>query len=605
MRIKRPKRNRSAKAGHIPETILADPQFQGKLARLAEKQGQPVEEACRAAERYLREIATRPSRPWVALAAKLGWLLYRRAYGRVHYYRQELAALARLNARHPIVFLPCHRSNLDRPVMHYLMWQNGLGPNFTAGGINMNFFPIGTLSRHAGVFFIRRSFTNNPIYKLALQTYLAQLVEQRRPLEWYIEGGRSRTGKIRSPRYGLLGYAADALAAGRRDDLYLIPTSINYDHVLEVSLFADEQRGVTKEKETLGWLVKSVSALKKRYGDIHIRFGEPLSMRSAIDLDLTDMDRRQDLQRLAISLCRRINRITPVTPASLAAVALLSEREGTTPLSTLRATVADLADHVQSRSLPSTRSLARLSHGEGLEDVLQELVELDLAVTETGLAEPHYRMESGQRLAGAYYRNTIVHFFLSQAIAELALAAAISRFPPGEDSLRDFQEQAVSIRDLLGGEFFFPDRDTFLEEISTEMDHREPDWKNLLSTGHGSEVLQKLRPHRAPWALRSFLGAYLVVAAGLADLPEEQRWNRGAFVRNCLERGAQSISPHSISAESVSRSLFSNALRVAGRRGLLKPGSEHLSRDRIAFAFELQVLLELTDTLDSTAPPIE
>ena len=588
------------------EDFLADSEFGSALERIAGAQHRTTDEALRSAEGYLKEIAARPSRLMVCVAAVLGRFLYRRAYGVIHYDRDALAAVSELSARHPVVFLPCHRSNLDRPVMHYLLWRDRLGPNFTAGGINMNFFPIGPISRRAGVFFIRRSFANSPVYKLVLQTYFAYLVEQRLALEWYMEGGRSRTGKLRSPRYGLLGYAADALAAGKSEDIYLIPTSINYDHVLEVGDYAAQECGFAKERETFGWLVKSVRSLRKRYGDIHVRFGEPLSMGAMIGRDRTGSERRQDLQQLATTVCQRINQVTPITPASLVAVALLAAPDGGTRRRTLEATVAELVEHVESHNLPTSEPLSPLRTRQGLDDVVGTLADLGIAVV--GNEQPgsqeleaFYGIAKGQRLAAAYYRNTIVHFFLTPAIAELALAAAAQDGTAG-GPIQTFYEYVAMLRDLLANEFFFEECDHFLDEVVAQLDRCLPGWRNRLAEGSGPEAVSSLRPHRAPWALRSFLQAYLVAAESLAELPPEHPWNKGSFLAGCLDRGAEYVSAGRIAAESCSLSLFSNAARVAARRGLLTPGLENLTDRRRSFASELDHLLALAGSLDS-APP--
>ena len=540
----------------------------------------------------------------VNVAAVLGRILYKRAYRAIHSDREELARLSELGARFPVVFLPCHRSNLDRPVMHDLLWKNGLGPNYTAGGINMNFFPIGQISRRAGVFFIRRSFTNNPVYKTVLQAYFAYLIEQRLSLEWYMEGGRSRTGKIRAPRYGLLGYAADALAAGKSDDIYLIPTSINYDHVLEVGEFAAQESGFAKEKETFGWLVRSVRSLRRRYGDIHVRFGQPISMRAVMDPDRTGTERRQDLQRLATTVCIRINRITPVTPAALVTVALLGSPDGELERPTLENTVAELVDDAEYRDLPTSEALSLLRTRSGLDDVIGSLVDLGMVVERKETPgkdrpRPSYGIAPGRRLAASYYRNTIVHFFLAPAIGELALVAASTESGRAVES---FHENVAKLTDLLEKEFFFEDHDMLIEEIEEYLDRRLAGWRDRLAGGQASGLAAGLRPHRAPWVLLSYLEAYLVVAEALVDLPPDRSWSKGSLLRRCLERGTEYVSDGRIAAEACSLSPFSNALRVATGRGMLKPGSGDLTRRRASFAAELAHLVALARSLDSGPP---
>jgi glycerol-3-phosphate O-acyltransferase len=150
----------------------------------------------RDAARYLREIAATHSPYVIDLTAHLIHLLYTRGYSEaLHYDRDQLNDIYVLGQRYPLVFLPTHKSNLDHLVLQYVLHENGHPPNHTAGGINMNFFLIGPLARRSGVFFIRRTFKDNPVYKFVLQQYIDYLAEKRFSLEWYLEGGRSRSGK--------------------------------------------------------------------------------------------------------------------------------------------------------------------------------------------------------------------------------------------------------------------------------------------------------------------------------------------------------------------------------------------------------------------------
>ncbi len=589
-----------------PERVLEERTFRRRLNRLAEEQNLPSDSAFRTAERYLREIAARPSKVPVAVAAWMGRFLYRRAYDSVYYNRDQLVSLHRLNAGHPIAFLPGHRSNLDRPVMHSLLWKNGLGPNYTAGGINMNFFPIGPIARRAGVFFIRRTFANNPIYKLVLHTYFAYLVEQCLPLEWYIEGGRSRTGKLRPPRFGLLSYAVDAVATGKSSDLYLIPTSISYDHVLEVGDYSAEESGMSKEKESLRWLVRSIRSLRSRYGNIHIRFGEPISLRSFTGPDRPRVDQRRDLQVLAYKVCRRINEITPITLPSLVVVALLTEPEQGLSRSRLQATVSELVDAATSREMPSTEPLTRLQTEPGLDAEVTALANLGIVSVEqrweeTAETETVYRVRKDQRLAASYYRNTIAHFFLARAIAELAIVAA-SGTDPNTSPYATFRELVGKMADLLAFEFLLDDPDGLLGEIEDELNLSEPGWRERITGGRASELLERLRPHRAPWVLRSIIESYRLVAHELVDLSTRQPWDRKRFLRLCLDGAASSVDRRRVSADALSVSLFSNALRLAERRGLLGQANRDTLERRTAFTTELSNMLTLFDPLDTTIP---
>ena len=352
-------------------------------------------------------------------------------------------------------------------------------------------------------------------------------------------------------------------------------------------------------------MVRSIRSLRRRYGNIHVRFGKPVSMRSMVDPARTGRERRHDLRALASEVCMRINRATPITPISLVVVALLSDPERALSARHLEAVLGELVDHAESTGLPSTEPLSVLRRHRGIGDVAADLADLGIVTVENrdgGTDEPEraYRIGPDQQLAASYYRNTIIHFFLPPAIAELGLVSA-----DADDMRRTFRDQVMAVKDLFRFEFFFSDDDSFLDETITELDRRHPRWEEHVTEGFASEVLERLRPHRAPWVLRSFVEAYLVVADELVDYPTRQPWRRRAFMQACLSRSARYVSQGRIGAEAVSLSLFANAVRLAADRDLLEPGPDDLSARREAFATELDRTLALIRSLDSRVPAVE
>ena len=261
----------------VRSTILARPAFQGGVARLARDLNRPEADVMREASKDLAEIAASHSPHVIDLTAGLIHVLYSRGYSAIHYDRGDLARIYQLAQRHPVVFLPSHKSNLDHLVLQYALHENGHPPNHTAGGINMNFFPVGPLMRRSGVFFIRRTFKDDGL-KFVLRHYIDYLIEKRFSLEWYIEGGRSRSGKMLPPRFGLLANVVDAYRRGKSEDVHLIPVAIAYDQIQDVGAYTAEQRGGKKQAESFGWFLGVVRGLRRRYGAIHIRFGDPVSL---------------------------------------------------------------------------------------------------------------------------------------------------------------------------------------------------------------------------------------------------------------------------------------------------------------------------------------
>jgi glycerol-3-phosphate O-acyltransferase len=355
--------------------------------------------------------------------------MYTRGYGELVYDADEMARIAKLSQQHSVVFLPTHKSNLDHLVLQYALHENGLPPNHTAGGINMNFFPVGQLVRRSGVFFIRRSFKDNEVYKQVLRSYIDYLIEKRFPLEWYIEGGRSRSGKLLPPRFGMLAYVVDAWRRGHSDDVMLIPVSIAYDQIVDVRSYSEEQRGGQKKKESFGWFVGLVRSIGSGYGDIHIRFGDAVSLRDSLGspeaVGSEDIDERDlDLQKLAFEVSVRINRATPLTPTSIATLALLGAGDRALSVFESGRAMRILLNYVRERNLPATFDLESLDNDLGVRNALDALVETRVVERYDRGYEPVYRIGEDQELTAAYYRNSVVHFFVTGSIAELALLRA-------------------------------------------------------------------------------------------------------------------------------------------------------------------------------------
>lgn len=585
---------RSARLG-----VLADPGFRSDLARIARETGHSDRQAMRDARKYLREVSANPS-PLVAGFG--GWaagLMWRRNYGNVHYDPGDLERLAELGTSHPLVFLPSHKSQLDHAVLHHLLWRNGHPPNYTAAGINMNFFLLGPILRRAGSFFIRRRIGDRPIYKRVLRAYLAHLLEQGHPVEWYIEGTRSRTGRVLPPTYGLLTYTAEALWNGRCDDIYAIPVYISYDHVEEIEPYVAEQRGAAKRRETFAWMVKNVLTMGRDYGDIHVRLGEPLSMADMFG-NHTKTDRRAMIEALGTEICSRINRATPVTTTSLVVSAILGDTEPLgLPMARLGEVVDELVRDAGARRLPAVDGLASLDRA-GIERIAGTLarrgiVTIDRAASGPGGASPTYRIEPDQRLAASFYRNTVAHHYVVPAAAEVAIAAA-GRVT-GNSLLEGFHDGLEALHGWLETDFFLPDPEVFAAQVTSELTRRVPAWESLLLNEGPAPLLDRLHPHRAPWALRHFLEAYWVVAGRLAEEQAGRPSDGQGFLRSALECSLALVEQERISAEAASLSLLSAGLRMATRHDPaadepdLRPGREALTT-------ELGRFLEAIKTLD-------
>ena len=178
---------------------------------------------------------------------------------------------------HEIVYVPCHRSHMDYLLLSYVLYHQGLVPPHIAAGINLNFWPAGPIFRRLGAFFIRRTFKGNKLYATVFREYLGELFTRGYSVEYFVEGGRSRTGRLLDPKTGTLAMTIQAMLRGGNRPITLVPIYIGYEHVIEVGTYAKELRGAAKEKEGFMQMLQGLRKLRN-LGQGYVNFGEPLPL---------------------------------------------------------------------------------------------------------------------------------------------------------------------------------------------------------------------------------------------------------------------------------------------------------------------------------------
>ena len=563
----------------LGETLFRSRGFQHGVTRLAEEEGVPVETMRKRTAGYLKEIAATHSPFFIDAATGLMRWIISLGYQYVDYSSEELQELYALGQDHSLVFLPSHKSNADHLVLQYALFENDFPPNHTAGGKNLDFLPVGPVLRRSGIFFIRRDFKENEPYKFVLRQYIDYLLEKRFPLEWYIEGGRSRTGKLRPPRFGMLSYVVDAYMRNLVDDVVLIPISIAYDQISDVAAHAAEQQGGSKDEESASWLVGTLRNLRRKYGQIYIRFGETISLAETMEqgIDLGSEDGRLVVPKLAFEVSKRINDATPITPVSLVTLALLSGGGAGLTVTDTIAVLEPYLAYVKQRELPTATPLS-LDNEVEAKAALESLVASDVVSRVDGPGSDVYVIEKDQYLSAAYYRNTIIHFFVNAAIVEVAVAGMAR---DGAFGVAEFTTRAFAWRALLRFDFFFDSRDEFGDAVHEELVLACPDGDSCLDEGELEATLASLAPYRTPAVLRPFIEAYRLVADVLVRAEPAEVLTPSEIHERALALGRQYEARGEISApESLSFALFDAGIALAENGGLLSPETppEHRRR---------------------------
>lgn len=584
--------------------LLAAPWYDERLAGLADELGRDLAGVRAEAAGYLREMAPsldeRAVRAWRSFSC---WLM--RAYD-VLVDEDQIAQLRKLDRKATLAFAFSHRSYLDGLLLPEVIQANRLSPALTFGGANLNFFPMGAWAKRTGTIFIRRQTKEIPVYRFVLRAYAAQLVQNHANLTWSIEGGRTRTGKLRPPVYGILRYISDAVDEIDGPEVYLVPTSIVYDQLHEVEAMTTEAYGATKRPEDFRFLVRLARQQGERLGRAYLDFGEPLPLRKRLEeLRAEESGTGTEIERIALDVEHRINRATPVTPTAVVSLALLGA-DRSLSISEVLATVRPLASYIAARNW-CVAGAADLTNRSTIRWTLHQMVASGVVSVYEAGTEPVWGIGAEQHLVAAFYRNTAIHIVVDRAIAETALLAAVEDAESSVDGLVEptmVRDEALRLRELLKFEFLFSARAQFEKELADEVRliGRVEDTSKAANAADVRGLLEKADLLLAHLVLRPFLDAYHIVADRLVAFDDES-FDEKTFLAECLEVGKQwELQRRIASAESRSMELFKTALRLARHRELVDGFEDvDVAQRRRDFADEIATAVRRVNTIAGLA----
>lgn len=575
--------------------------YDERLRALADELGRDPDSVRAEAAGYLREMAAsldeRAVQAWRGFSR---WLM--RAYD-VLVDEDQITQLRKLDRKATLAFAFSHRSYLDGMLLPEAILANRLSPALTFGGANLNFFPMGAWAKRTGAIFIRRQTKDIPVYRFVLRAYAAQLVQNHVNLTWSIEGGRTRTGKLRPPVFGILRYITDAVDEIDGPEVYLVPTSIVYDQLHEVEAMTTEAYGAVKRPEDLRFLVRLARQQGERLGRAYLDFGEPLPLRKRLQEMRADKSGTgSEIERIALDVEHRINRATPVTPTAVVSLALLGA-DRSLSISEVLATVRPLASYIAARNW-AVAGAADLTNRSTIRWTLHQMVASGVVSVYDAGTEAVWGIGEDQHLVAAFYRNTAIHILVDRAAAELALLAAAETTTNGSVSPATVRDEALSLRDLLKFEFLFSGRAQFEKDLANEvlLIGSVVDTSKPAAAADVWRLLESADVLLAHLVLRPFLDAYHIVADRLAA-HEDDSFDEEGFLAECLQVGKQwELQRNIASAESRSMELFKTALRLARHRELVDGAdATDIAKRRQQFADEIATATRRVNTIAELA----
>ena len=560
-------------ADRLVDETLRDRRLRSELAEVAAEQRRTEEQVQQEARRALREIAARYSPAWIDGANAIARWVFNRIYDGVFVDEEGLRRAAEASKKAPLVLCPTHRSHVDYLLVSHVLLERGITPPLVAAGANLSFWPIGPIFRRGGAFFIRRSFKGDRVYGAALSAYVRKICRDGYTQEFYPEGGRTRTGRILQPKYGLIGMEIDAWIAGARDDLCFVPIAIDYAKLIEARSYAREMAGGEKQKESIKGLLKTPAVLRSRWGQVHLQVDEPISLaafartRGFDPANHTPEEKKALVRALAHRIAYGMGRVQTITPTALVCAALLGHHRRGCSAAELQARIALLRRLARSRGARFSALLERggddpVASGP-IHETLASLAEDGQVTIRTVDGETFYQVPEEARSFLAFYKNNIVHHFEEESI----LAAALLSFPEGAATWGELLPRVAFVSRLLKRELSF--RPAPLESIvERKLDLLggmglvdaptpfEPEAEARIAAR--PEALEPLR------FLRNLLAEVMEsyqVAVGALDALEAGPMETRDLVRRMLDHARRVyLAGHLQCAEAISRPTFEKAI---------------------------------------------
>lgn len=482
---------------------------------------------------------------------------------------------------HEVIYVPCHRSHIDYLLLSYLLFRNGLTPPHIAAGINLNMPVIGSLLRRGGAFFMRRTFKGNPLYTAVFNEYLHTLFTKGFPVEYFVEGGRSRTGRMLQPRPGMLAITLRSFLRSSRTPIVFVPVYIGYERVLEGRTYLGELRGASKKKESIFDIFKVIGALRQRFGQVAVNFGEPIRLAGFLDQHQPEW-RIQDLApqyrpawlnetttRLGETVARHLNGAAAVNPVNLVAMALLStsrmalDERALVRVLDLYMTLLRQVPYSAHTTLPEGDGHAMISHVLGM----------DLLAEQKDAMGRILYLDEGNAVLMTYYRNNVLHIF--------ALPGLLASF---------FQSSSRISRELIGryvtALYPYLQAELFLRWEPAELDEVIDQWlaalveQGLLRFENG--VYLRPAPSSRQFVLltllartitqtlqRFYMATSLLLNSGQHSLSAEQ------LEELCVMMAQRLSILHGLNApEFFDKTLFRHFIQTLVREGVLTPDAD-------------------------------
>ena len=415
----------------MKESILTRDRLSRYMRQHAKSKNISIQKTRKQADAYLKEIAARYSTNMIKVfSAFLTWM-FKIMFDGFTVNQKGLSRVKSMSQKGPLILLPCHKSHIDYLLLSYIMNQNNMPCPLVAAGKNLSFWPLGPIFRKSGAFFLRRTFKGMPLYSIVFSEYIYKILEEGFNLELFVEGGRSRTGKLLMPKLGMLSILIEAYKNGACEDLIFVPVFVGYDRVLEESAYLHELEGGKKNPESFSRMINARKFLKKKYGRIYVNFDKPFTLTEFLRQNNFDLagdstgQHKKICRIIGHKVLNAIDRTTVVTPHALVAGAILNFSKNRFSYDRILAQVETYIHYLHQQDVMLSDTLI-LDHGYALEQVIDAYVQRKFILPISGekskpYTDAQFQVNIAKRPVLDYYKNNCIAFFVPAAFTALGI----------------------------------------------------------------------------------------------------------------------------------------------------------------------------------------
>ncbi|MBF0120512.1 MAG: 1-acyl-sn-glycerol-3-phosphate acyltransferase [Desulfobacterales bacterium] len=454
----------------LKESILTTERFRSFIREYVKKNDTSMYQAYKKASGYFEEIAAKYSLGMIKLYdLTIRWISSTMFEG-FTVNLDTLNKIKNMSQKGPLILVPCHKSHIDYLILSYIMFNNHMPCPLIAAGKNLSFWPMGPIFRGGGAFFLRRTFKGKELYSKVFKEYLYKILEEGFNIEFFIEGGRSRSGKLLTPKMGLLSMILDSYKNGACKDLIFVPIFIGYDRVMEESSYIHEIEGGQKQSESLSEMIKARKFIKKRYGKIYVNLGEPIDLNEHIqqqEISLNNLE-HEDYNKFCYNLGLRflnaIDNVSVVTPHALVASAILNQPKKRISYENIIATIDVYIHYLTSQEAALSDTLIT-DYSNAVDRVIDVYVHRKLIEStswekgsRSNLAQ--FKINENRRLILDYYKNNCIAHFVPSMFTSISILKndaflfSASDLYNNYDFLREFFKNEFAINVDKTSDFF-------------------------------------------------------------------------------------------------------------------------------------------------------